>query len=886
MRLIIPFFLLAFLPGCSVKNVNNSQILPGEIWNDTEGNPINAHGGGILLHEGTYYWYGEIKKGETWLVPDQGWECYRVKAGGVSCYSSKDLVNWKNEGVALAPNLTDSTSELHYTKVLERPKVIYNEKTKKFVMWLHVEAADYSLMHAGVAVSDTPEGPFTYIESVRPFNQTSADMTLFVDDDGKAYHIFAGENDNTLYVGLLDDTYLKHSKVFSRKFVNLRREAPAIMKHDKKYYLVTSGCTGWSSNIAEYAVADSILGEWQILGNPCVGEGSDITFEAQSTFLLPMTGESSNFIFLADKWNKTNLEDSRYVWLPGKFENGKMIIEWRKQWSPVAYQSKNQVSFVSADTLLKKLFDLAESKAAGNIRVYSPNYTVLVEGGEYPFVWIETQPMGGVMYAKRNLQVAHDNITIFLENQLKSGRFPGMIIPMNNNIWNLKDLVISDSGRLGVFSETLQGFFVPGPALELYYLLDRDTSYLNRISRAFEAYDAYLWKYRDSDGDGCLESWCQTDAGEDYLIRYDFAPFVWPFDYPPVKGNIPDDSLFMKKYWPASQYKDYTDDKNPIPVESIDIMCYSYTCRDVLAKISAIKKDSKEIFWRNKANEVLAKMKDYLWIPEKNAYFYRDKFNKIIPSLTHNNLRAMYFGAMTQEMANDFIAHHLLNPAEFWTTMPLPSIAANDPYFRNFSNNNWSGQPEGLTYQRAIKALENYGHYAEVTLLGNRLLKTVDHSRKFTQQFDPFTGSQNGLDGYGPTILAVLEYYSRMYGVYTENDTINFNGLSAEQSYSYTQKLNENYYKLVQENMQITAYLNEKEIFRATAGIKVMTDRKGIPIFIAGIDTVARNVKFQANGKSYNLRMEPNEVYQLYEGKWKLIKKQPFDYPFRKNNRL
>lgn len=336
-KFALDYLLVLLLLGSSPIIAQNSKIFPGEIWNDTQGNPINAHGGGILFHNETYYWYGEIKKGKTWLVPDQGWECYRVNAGGVSCYSSKDLMNWKFESIALAPDLTDSTSELHTSKVLERPKVIYNVKTRKFVMWLHVESADYSLMQAGVAISDTPEGPFTYIESVRPFNQTSADMTLFVDDDGKAYHIFAGENDNTLYIGLLDDNYLKHSKVFSRKFINLRREAPAIIKNDRKYYLVSSWCTGWSPNQAEYAVADSLLGDWKILGNPCIGEGSDLTFQSQSTFLLPISGEKDKFIFMADRWNKTNLEDSRYVWLPGHFENGKMIIQWQKQWNPLPH---------------------------------------------------------------------------------------------------------------------------------------------------------------------------------------------------------------------------------------------------------------------------------------------------------------------------------------------------------------------------------------------------------------------------------------------------------------------------------------------------------------------------------------------------------------------
>lgn len=55
---------LLFMVGCQTsqkKNMVASEIVSGEIWNDTDGNPINAHGGGILYHEGTYYWYGEYK---------------------------------------------------------------------------------------------------------------------------------------------------------------------------------------------------------------------------------------------------------------------------------------------------------------------------------------------------------------------------------------------------------------------------------------------------------------------------------------------------------------------------------------------------------------------------------------------------------------------------------------------------------------------------------------------------------------------------------------------------------------------------------------------------------------------------------------------------------
>ena len=249
----------------------NNAIVPGEVWNDTDGNPINAHGGGILYHEGTYYWYGEYKKGKTILPEWATWECYRTDVTGVSCYSSKDLLNWKFEGIVLPAVKDDQGHDLHTSKVLERPKVIYNPKTKKFVMWAHVESADYSKACAGVAVSDSPTGEFTYLGSFRPNNAMSRDQTVFVDDDGRAYHFYSSENNATLYISELTDDYQRPSGRYTRNFVKESREAPAVFKRNGKYYMLSSGCTGWDPNQAELAVADSIMGEWKTIGNPCTG---------------------------------------------------------------------------------------------------------------------------------------------------------------------------------------------------------------------------------------------------------------------------------------------------------------------------------------------------------------------------------------------------------------------------------------------------------------------------------------------------------------------------------------------------------------------------------------------------------------------------------------
>jgi beta-galactosidase len=333
-------------------------IRSGEVWPDTDGKPLNAHGGGVLFHDGTYYWYGEIKQGKTYLPKvNASWGGTRVDVTGVSCYSSKDLLEWKNLGNVLPAVADDPEHDLHPGKVLERPKVIYNAKTKKFVMWFHSDSLDYAAAKCGVAVADTPAGPFKYLGSFRPnagkwpdnvtdsdkkdakaplvcdheVGQMARDMTVFVDDDGKAYLFTASEDNATMHVSELTDDYLGTTGKYIRIFPGRLMEAPAVFKRQGKYYLIASGCTAWAPNAARSAVADSIWGPWKELGNPCQGDKAEITFHSQGTYVLPV---GKKFVFMADRWNKDDLPDSRYVWLPLGFEDEKPVLRWMDAWTP------------------------------------------------------------------------------------------------------------------------------------------------------------------------------------------------------------------------------------------------------------------------------------------------------------------------------------------------------------------------------------------------------------------------------------------------------------------------------------------------------------------------------------------------------------------------
>jgi hypothetical protein len=158
-NILLSFVLAIICLSLNCQDLNRS-FKPGQIWPDNEGRHINAHGGGIIFYNDTYYWFGEYRL----LRSEKDRSRY-----GVSCYSSKDLLNWKNEGLALKV-INDTSTALCPGCVIERPKVIFNKKTGKFVMWFRHElkGQGYKAAITGVAASDNITGPYKYIRSLRP----------------------------------------------------------------------------------------------------------------------------------------------------------------------------------------------------------------------------------------------------------------------------------------------------------------------------------------------------------------------------------------------------------------------------------------------------------------------------------------------------------------------------------------------------------------------------------------------------------------------------------------------------------------------------------------------------------------------------------------------
>jgi len=314
--------LLCFAQAAEIASFNNGDYGECVPQLDSHGKHIAAFSGGIIFAAGKYWWYGQTLLDKP-LKNQEG-----ATDTGVVMYSSTNLHDWKNEGVILP---CQPSGELQGPMRFERPKIIYNDKTKNFVLWCHyvrrpgVHGVEPGTADAGVATCDKINGTYKWQGIQRPLgpNMTVKDCTLFKDDDGTAYFIFDSyptdrSKERCLHIARLSDDYLKVVEV---RWIDgaERREAPAMIKREGFYFLISSGVSGWKPNAAKCHRATNIWGPYDDLGNFCVGEKSEITFNAQSAYIFELHDAPGWFVFMGDRWQRSDMKRSAHIWLPLEF---------------------------------------------------------------------------------------------------------------------------------------------------------------------------------------------------------------------------------------------------------------------------------------------------------------------------------------------------------------------------------------------------------------------------------------------------------------------------------------------------------------------------------------------------------------------------------------
>ena len=334
-----------------MKSFSHGEINEFVQWHDTDGNIINASDGGIIFANGKYHWYGMALRALPFNSGPYGGQ---MTDTGVVMYESSDLLNWKYEGVILEVS-TDPQSELYAPMRFERPKIIYNEKTKKYVLWCHYvkfpgeHGCGCGDADMGVAVCDTVNGKYQWLGYSKPIDDHGwvRDMTVYKDFDGCAYLIYdrhvgdpilgdkSGglDGDRCLHVVKLSDDYLSFTSTYSRIESAGWREAPAVAYKNGYYYIVTSGLTGWETNQAKAFRTKHLLSQWEDIGDPCQGDITHTTFNTQSSNVFTVEGTDEQVIML-ERHNTKNFLECSYVWLPIQFNPDNTItIKYLKDWT-------------------------------------------------------------------------------------------------------------------------------------------------------------------------------------------------------------------------------------------------------------------------------------------------------------------------------------------------------------------------------------------------------------------------------------------------------------------------------------------------------------------------------------------------------------------------
>lgn len=345
------------------------SIHPGQVWLDTEGKPIQAHGGSVMFWEGYYYWYGENK--ERSLGIDETWHW------GIRFYRSTDLCNWEDLGTLIPPDLNNPSSALHPNSKMDRPHILYNEKTKKFVCWIKIMQDD-THQSCAILTADNLLGPYTKIrQELYPLGMNCGDFDLVKAPDGKAYYYFDRVHFEMICADLDEDyTGLTgyYSTHFPQPFPPFVREAPAHFFRKGKHYLITSGTTGYLPNPSEISIADTWHGPFRVLGDPHPTDESHTSFHSQISCVFKVEGKKDLYVAMADRWVPEEMDKeyekyvmtfaehfdpdydgpidddfgaacaarntsiAAYVWLPFRFDGEMAYLDWLDEWNPVDYE--------------------------------------------------------------------------------------------------------------------------------------------------------------------------------------------------------------------------------------------------------------------------------------------------------------------------------------------------------------------------------------------------------------------------------------------------------------------------------------------------------------------------------------------------------------------
>ncbi len=484
-------------------------------------------------------------------------------------------------------------------------------------------------------------------------------------------------------------------------------------------------------------------------------------------------------------------------------------------------------SFKTDNKKLTALYESAKNTLLGAVKAFG-DYKIAVISPEADKITLDSGILSAETLARYDVAAAIECVKAFKVTQRADGRLASEIIKKHDGIF-------CDYSKLA-------GFAFCEEALSLFYMTKKkEFAYLDEFYEMLEKFDSYLWLTHDKNGNGCLEFLDVKETSEQALAE---------------------------RYLPTDRVNDVDEKFSPFPLEAALTAAFAYSLKKTLAEISETVGDGKAELYSGEAERIREKISYKFWSERNHICYDKSLKGDFIKAFTLETLFMMYHGALADDMAQRFVGEHLLNESEFFTVLPLPYLPVNSPCFENDNSLPYGGMVRGDSYCRAIKALEKYGFFSELTKIGERFVDTLSESAVFTELYDPFTGEpqkEKICADYVPTAAAAIEILARFYGVSIVFDSVVWGALGHcdESCSEFELKWGGDCYTLESEKDTASGFINEKLLFTVTSGVRVETNWFGDHPKVTNVTGKTLDCVFVYRDKTYSFTAEPNETKQF-----------------------
>lgn len=493
---------------------------------------------------------------------------------------------------------------------------------------------------------------------------------------------------------------------------------------------------------------------------------------------------------------------------------------------------ESRISFETSDSQYQTVYTGALDVLERNITtVAGHSQPVLIEGSNYGGIWLEGAPYEGLVYSPIRPDIARNNHLAFFALQREDGQLPcwsrtsgtgfaqiQMVVPIAATAWELSE----QSG---------------------------DSELLEKAYGACSRWDDWLRRYRDTRRTGLCEGFCTWDTGHDNSPRWAGMP-----------NRCPDGDA--RKCPPLAS----------LPRVCPDLSACVYGGRVALAAMArALGKNSEADRWLRDADTLRAKIVSRLYTSNDASFYDLDPQDHWIRIRSDVISRVLGEHVAEPQLFENIYRRQIHNPAAFWSSYPLPSIALDDPAFvRPIARNSWGGPSQALTALRAPRWMEHYGKPADLAYLMRQWVSAMLGEGKFLQQIDPITGRFTpDRGGYSPAALAFVDFTWRLRGVRQLRDTLEWNVRPPVHDVHSTFRLRITPTRTAEiryASGHAELLLNEKVLYRTSNTARLVTGHEGKLASASGIVEEKNNVIVQsASGHEFRFSLDPNQHIRLAE---------------------